>query len=133
MAKNAEDRYQNAWGLKHDLEKCREQLNATWGAKAKTNQLEEKYPQLLTLIFQSEKCDSHPSHTKIQTSCRGQVTTTASDLDLASVIKASQAISEEIELEVLLCKMTRIVAENAGANKCVLIFSRGDKLVESYV
>ncbi|MDJ0517846.1 MAG: diguanylate cyclase [Trichodesmium sp. MO_231.B1] len=94
---------------------------STWGAKAKTNQLEEKYPQLLTLIFQSEKCDSHPSHTKIQTSCGGQVTTTGSDLDLASVIKASQAISEEIELEVLLCKMTRIVAENAGANKCVLI------------
>ncbi|WP_210407198.1 AAA family ATPase, partial [Hydrocoleum sp. CS-953] len=29
MAKNAEDRYQNAWGLKYDLEKCRKQLNAT--------------------------------------------------------------------------------------------------------
>ncbi|MGD1701865.1 diguanylate cyclase domain-containing protein [Dapis sp. BLCC M229] len=93
----------------------------TWGAKAKTNQLEEKYPQLLTLIFQSEKCHPHPSHTRIQTSSGGQVTTTSSDLDLASVIKASQAISEEIELEVLLSKMTRIVAENAGANKCVLL------------
>ncbi|MGD1804284.1 diguanylate cyclase domain-containing protein [Dapis sp. BLCC M126] len=93
----------------------------TWGAKAKTNQLEEQYPQLLTLIFQSDKCHPHPSHTRIQTSSRSQVTTTSSDLDLASVIKASQAISEEIELEVLLSKMTRIVAENAGANKCVLI------------
>ena len=94
---------------------------ASWGAKAKTNQLEEKYPQLLTSIFQNEKCYRHPSHTRIQTSSGGQVTTTSSDLDLASVIKASQAISEEIELEVLLSKMTRIVAENAGANKCVLL------------
>ncbi|NET16544.1 MAG: diguanylate cyclase, partial [Okeania sp. SIO1H6] len=94
---------------------------ASWGAKAKTNQLEEKYPQLLAPIFQSEKYSSHPSHTKIQTSCGGQVTTTSSNLDLASVIKASQAISEEIELEVLLSKMTRIVAENAGSNKCVLL------------
>ncbi|MEM1167557.1 MAG: diguanylate cyclase [Cyanobacteria bacterium P01_H01_bin.35] len=93
----------------------------SWGAKAKTKQLEEKYPQLLAPIFQSEKCDSHPSHTKIQISSGSQVTTTSSDLDLASAIKASQAISEEIELEVLLSKMTRIVAENAGANKCVLI------------
>ena len=29
MAKNAEDRYQTAWGLKHDLETCLHQWNAT--------------------------------------------------------------------------------------------------------
>ena len=92
----------------------------SWGAKAKTNQLEAKYSQLLAPIFQTEKSYPHPNHS-VQTFSRDKITSVSLDLDLASVIKVSQAISEEIELEVLLSKMTHIVAENAGANKCVLL------------
>lgn len=47
-------------------------------------------------------------------------------LDLASVLKASHAISGEIELSKLMVSMTEIIAENAGAQKGVLIFKRDD-------
>jgi len=30
MAKNAEDRYQSAWGIKADLERCAQQLERNW-------------------------------------------------------------------------------------------------------
>ncbi|MGK7920761.1 MAG: diguanylate cyclase [Trichodesmium sp.] len=92
-----------------------------WGATAKTDQLQEKYPQLFVPICISGDNCPNPIYTKSNSRYTGNVTTTSESLDLASAIKASQAISEEIELEILLSKMTRIVAENAGANKCVLL------------
>jgi len=47
-------------------------------------------------------------------------------LDLASVIKASQAISGEIVLEGLLAKLMKIVLENAGAERGLLLLKRED-------
>ena len=53
---------------------------------------------------------------------RGSTTTTAtSAIDLASVIKASQSISQEVEQEQLLNRLMHIALENAGATKGVLI------------
>ncbi len=46
---------------------------------------------------------------------------TSTDLDLASVLKASQALSSEIMLNTLLEKIMKIVLENAGAEKGYLI------------
>ena len=89
---------------------------ARWGAKAKTDQLTEKYPQLLTVIL-------NPSNP--QTSSQGgTVTTTTSALDLGSAIKASQAVSEEIELNALLSKVMETVFENAGADGGALILNK---------
>jgi len=94
---------------------------ARWGAKAKTDHLEQTYPQLLTPILQPSQ--PHPNSTNRTTSSQtsGTVTSTTSRLDLTSAIKASQALSEEIELDALLSKLIRIVLENAGADKGVLI------------
>jgi signal transduction histidine kinase len=47
---------------------------------------------------------------------------------LASAIKASQALSGEIQLEQLLSTLMQVVMENAGASKCALILSDGDNL-----
>jgi signal transduction histidine kinase len=49
-------------------------------------------------------------------------------LDLASVMKASQALSGEIELEQLLSTLMAVVMENAGASKSALILSEGAHL-----
>ncbi|MGK7925128.1 MAG: AAA family ATPase [Spirulina sp.] len=91
-----------------------------WGAKRKVEDLEEKYPQLLSKAYTkttrgiqttssvtSETSGSHPS-----------------DLDVTTVIKASQALAGEIVLDKLLKKLIKIVIENAGAQKGFLILER---------
>jgi predicted ATPase/signal transduction histidine kinase len=94
---------------------------ARWGAKAKTDHLEKTYPQLLTPILQQPQSPLNLSNSLTSTQNFGTVTTSTSALDLISVIEASQALSEEIELDALLSKLMHIVIENAGANKGALI------------
>ncbi|MGD1805961.1 AAA family ATPase [Dapis sp. BLCC M126] len=98
---------------------------ARWGAKAKINQLETKYPQLLNPILKTRQHDnSHNDFTSTQPS--DTLTTTTVFLDHASAIKASRTISEEIELDALLSKSMQLLIENAGANKAVLLLNNSD-------
>lgn len=50
-------------------------------------------------------------------------------LDMTTVLKASQTLSSEIELEKLLTKLLSVAIENAGADKCVLLLLKEDVLV----
>ncbi|MBC1220544.1 AAA family ATPase [Nostoc sp. UCD121] len=114
-----------------------------WGALAKVDDLAKRYPQLLTSIFQQEKLNIHSReestsfyNTSIsslstlsnQQTVIGSKTSISDSLDLAAFIKASQALSGEIELERLLSTLMEVVMENAGASKCALILSEGDNL-----
>ena len=49
-------------------------------------------------------------------------------LDIATVIKVSQAVSGEMELEKLIDALMRLAIEHAGAERGLLLLSRGDKL-----
>ena len=93
-----------------------------WGAKAKNKQLEQVYPLLLMSIFQKSEPVSNLGKSKTSNSIN-TVTTSSCTLDIASVIKASQTISEEIELNALLSKLMHILLENAGANAGALILN----------
>ena len=93
---------------------------ARWGAKAKTDLLEEKYPQLLTPILQPSEAFLAKSQ-EMSRQTIGTVTRMSSMLDLASVIKASQTISAKISLDTFLTKLIEIIVENACANKGMLI------------
>jgi PAS domain S-box-containing protein len=98
-------------------------LFGQWGAHAKVRQMEEKYHLFLG---KSALMVSSPLGTVSDT--HG---TTAPDrntrmmdlevLDLATVMKASQAISGEIVLERLLEKLMRILIESAGAQQGFLL------------
>ena len=92
---------------------------ARWGAKAKISQLEEQYPQLLSSILQKYQPRLKSSYPQSIST----VSTTTATFDLESTIKASQAISSEIELEALLSKLMHIVLENAGSDKGALILN----------
>ena len=82
-----------------------------WGADGKVRQLEGLYPQL-----RHEK----PLHDPTTT-----IVTSVEHLDLATVIKLSQAISGEILPERLIDTLMRTALEQAGAERGLLIFSRG--------
>ncbi|NEO56647.1 MAG: AAA family ATPase [Okeania sp. SIO3B5] len=98
---------------------------ARWGAKAKTDQLEQKYPQLLAPIIQNTQSPLNFNHTLNSTKSLDTVSSSSSHylLDIASVIKVSQAISQEIEFNALISTLMNIVLENAGADKGTLILN----------
>ncbi|MEG4571429.1 AAA family ATPase [Microcoleus sp. N3A4] len=108
---------------------------ALWGAKAKVADLEKRYPQLLAPILQQTYSPLSTSETIFDW---GNVTFTNSatssssisdTLDLKAVLKASQTLSGEIELEKLMSSLLEIVIENAGADKCVFMLLRDDRLL----
>ena len=109
---------------------------ARWGAKTKVAEVERRYPQLLAPILQQTYS---PFSTTETIFTLGTVTSTSSAtsssssvsvaLDLAAILKASQTISCEIELEKLLSSLLRIVIENAGADKCVLMLLQDEHLL----
>ncbi|MEW5856112.1 MAG: GAF domain-containing protein, partial [Cyanobacteriota bacterium] len=95
-----------------------------WGAIAKVKDLDERYPQL---IFRTPKNEtSFLDTTRTTTSSTGSHT---AELDLSSVIKASQAISGEIVLENLIDKLMKIVIENAGAQRGCLLARHNNQWV----
>ncbi|EAZ89948.1 hybrid sensor histidine kinase/response regulator [Crocosphaera chwakensis] len=105
---------------------------ARWGAKAKTNQLEKLYSQLLTPILQQPKISLETLQTYIppshQTAQISSSTNVGNLLDFNSVMKASQALSGEIELNKLITQLMQVILGNAGATKGVLIFNRNQQL-----
>jgi len=82
-----------------------------WGADAKVRQLEEMYPHLRT-----EEPAPGPTST---------MATPVERLDLATVIKVSQAVSGEMVLEKLIDTLMRTAIAQAGAERGLLILSRG--------
>jgi PAS domain S-box-containing protein len=81
-----------------------------WGADGKVWQLDQLYPQL------SEK-EPAPGPTRT-------IGTPVEHLDLATVIKVSQAVSGEIVLEKMLDMLMRTAIEQAGAERGLLILAR---------
>ncbi|MDY7005570.1 MAG: AAA family ATPase [Cyanobacteriota bacterium] len=90
----------------------------SWGATAKIKDLEERHSNLVIRA-------QIPEITKIDiTKTISSITSkTSKNLDFYTIIKASQAISEEIELNSLLDKLMHILMENAGANKGTLVLN----------
>jgi len=106
---------------------------ARWGAKAKVNQLEKTYPQLLQPILQQQRINFKHDETIAfrgtysSTRTNSTASTNISDvLDFTSVVKAAQAISSSLELDTLIASLTRIILENSGAKKSALILPQED-------
>jgi PAS domain S-box-containing protein len=78
-----------------------------WGANGKVHQLDLHYPQL--------------RQEKSVTGSTGMIAAPVEHLDLATVIKVSQAVSGEIVLEKLIDRLMRAAIEHAGAERGLLI------------
>ena len=106
---------------------------ARWGAKAKVQDLEVRYPQFLAKAVSHESPGSlTPDETIVLGSSKTTTSTMIEDsrvLDLATVMKASLALAEEIVLDKLLSKFMKVILENAGAQKGFLIMEKSGKLV----
>ncbi|MHC5767699.1 MAG: ATP-binding sensor histidine kinase [Nostoc sp.] len=103
---------------------------ARWGAKAKIDDLEKRYPKLLQpilhqqLSFNSLETISTIAHSSISLSSQTSIissTNISNALDFMSILKAAQAISSSIELDEIIASLTQIILENSGAEKFALI------------
>ena len=93
-----------------------------WGATGKVAALDMQYPALISGGVRRPRTQSGKKGTPSGETSPGA-------LDLASVLKASQALSSEIDLDRLLEKMMLIVLENAGAERGVLVMEEGNQLL----
>jgi PAS domain S-box-containing protein len=84
-----------------------------WGALGKMKQLDTLHPHL-----RQEQAPIFSAAT---------IGTPVRELDVETVIKASQALSSEIILSSLIEKLMRIVVEHAGAERGLLILLHGDE------
>jgi GAF domain-containing protein len=84
-----------------------------WGALGKLRQLDERY--------------SHLREERVPTSTTATIGTPVRQLDVETVVEASQALSSEIVLPKLIEKLMRIAIEHAGAERGLLILLRGDE------
>lgn len=91
--------------------KCYQQLDAT----TELEYLETQYPQLLASLLKRQS--------------RQSINNSHAALDLWAVMKAAQAISEEIRLERLIAKLMQLIIANAGADKGSLILLEEDALL----
>jgi len=96
-----------------------------WGALAKVDDLETRYPQWLIQKTPSPRITTNST---ILATRMASISTTGSSewLDLSSVTKASQTLAGEIVLSRLLEKMMHLVIENAGAEKGFLLLPKND-------
>jgi PAS domain S-box-containing protein len=88
-----------------------------WGADGKVRQLDRLYPQLTAP-------EGHPPTATIGEPVQ--------QLDVASVVKASQAVSSEIVLPKMIERLMTIALENAGADRGLLILpAEDDHLIQA--
>ncbi len=90
-----------------------------WGAGRKVEDLMERYGDLI---------QSPPEHNPTSETGSASHAGVSELLDLTTVIKASQAISSEINHDRLIAKMMEIIIENAGAQRGVLLLEKGSRL-----
>ncbi|MDM8559407.1 ATP-binding sensor histidine kinase [Candidatus Parabeggiatoa sp. HSG14] len=106
---------------------------ARWGAKAKVDDLEKRYPQSLSSILtqenSSQKATDMLAFFQTQTISATTSMGNTDFLDFKTVMKASQAISGEVHLDKLLVTMMHAVVENAGAEKGFLLLPKAEKWV----
>ena len=95
-----------------------------WGAFGKVADLRNTYGR------KSRRGTSHSA--TLRSTTVGSVSEHGDSLDLATVLKASQAIAGEIVLERLLVKLMDITLENAGGERVVLVLeANGEFLIQA--
>jgi predicted ATPase/signal transduction histidine kinase len=105
---------------------------ARWGSSAKIHDLEKRYPQLLLSILKPQNISLKNDQSIV--SLHSETVTASSTsgaklLEWATIMKAYQAISSEIELEKLLATLMQVVIANSGAQIGVLLMWQQDNLV----
>ncbi|EGU32904.1 protein kinase [Vibrio sp. N418] len=97
-----------------------------WGATGKVNSLIEHYPDL-----QSAR-DKQPQPLSTAISSTLGTEDFSATLDMASVVKASQAVSQHIHIEKLAEELLSLAVENAGATRGLLLLEKNGEFLVTH-
>jgi diguanylate cyclase (GGDEF)-like protein len=102
-------------------------LYSRWGAHAKCMLLEQQWPeQSFTLANTALQIASESNNLNKHVSKKGIIS-----LDLHSLLRANQLLSEEIHVNSLLEKMMSVLIENAGAQQgAIVVYGDGQLIIE---
>ncbi len=108
---------------------------ARWGATAKTNDLEQHYPQLLIPIFHAQQPTFNPLST-LSTITNHRLKNSQSiqsidTFDLAAVIQSAQALSSTLDITQLIRQLVEIILKNSGAETCILALPTSNLTVDT--
>ncbi|WP_207062996.1 AAA family ATPase [Motiliproteus sp. SC1-56] len=117
------DRTAVAAAYLNEARRCYRQL----GAEAKREQLEDAHPAVF-VPDPMGAAHARAAHSERQPPHSAPLGFTNQTIDIASVVKASQAISDEIVLERLLARLMKLVIENVGAQRALLVLKRDQRL-----
>ncbi len=108
-----------------------------WGDKAKIDDLEKRYPQLLKPILEPAKIPANllanfptpaGSNQSLHPSIHPSVSASVSDFgNFSSLLKACQALSSENQLDRLIAKLMQLAITNTGSDKAALILPNGNQ------
>ncbi|BDM81052.1 hypothetical protein AM10699_39190 [Acaryochloris marina MBIC10699] len=110
---------------------------ARWGAKAKIDALEQRYPDLLRPILQQSAPSLNPLETltgftgpKLSIHSSGPTAAPHANLntalDFAAIFQGAQTLSKSLHLEELLEKLTQMMLQNSGADRLALLLPEAD-------
>lgn len=103
-----------------------------WGAKAKIQHLEKKYALFLNYPLTTYPIGLNLTN-QISQMARGtlikKTAETSHILNISSILKASQVISKEIVLDNLITTLMKVIIENIGAEKGILVLKKSGHLV----
>ncbi|MEG4987001.1 AAA family ATPase [Microcoleus sp. BR0-C5] len=105
---------------------------ARWGALAKVEDLEKRYPQLLHPILNQPQLRFNPLETLATISHSSHTSSTSSTsisdaLDFASIVQSAQALSSKIQLDELFGSLNQIILKTSGAETCALLLPHQDE------
>ncbi|MBN1607017.1 MAG: AAA family ATPase [Polyangiaceae bacterium] len=98
-------------------------LYAAWGAAAKVAQLDSVFtpePGSMSPISRLRSGDEPSQRASAVSASTGERGT--GNLDIRSLLKAQQTLSQTVELDDLCAELIRLVLENAGAERAVLLY-----------
>ncbi|KAJ3013029.1 hypothetical protein HKX48_005960 [Thoreauomyces humboldtii] len=109
-------------------------LWGSWGSEGKCRQLQTIYAGVVDLFvplkgMSTSRFNHSNGGTNSGRSNGTEQQDNSIDLDLTTVLKATQSISNETSLEILLTKIIKFVMENAGAEKGLLVLQQDGKLL----
>jgi predicted ATPase/serine phosphatase RsbU (regulator of sigma subunit) len=103
-----------------------------WGATTKVRQLADTYRSLLAGFEQPIASTGAPL--TVTGTTHSSTTDSARGLDLVTAVRATQALAGELDLGSLLERLMRVIVENAGAQRGLLVLNHNGRLeVEALV
>ncbi|HEY9023489.1 MAG TPA: ATP-binding protein, partial [Burkholderiaceae bacterium] len=104
-----------------------------WGARVAADQLAQRYPDSIATSGRPALADGAPGEPQdgvsVSTSTTITDRTLNASLDIASALRAAQALSGDRNLGSLIGRMLRLLAEYAGAERAVLALVQNGELV----